>query len=139
MNRVCDTSLGEDAEKVKNACVHPGPMPSSLAPAGEKEAWTSQNECWRVWCLEELERRITWTDTASPKIVPNTANAAAFMRLHPDWHRVMVYDDFLQVSILNAQIPGSCEAAPVFVKRAVRDTDWSAAQEWFQKNDYQNL
>lgn len=123
-----------EAEREGNTVAHPGPKPSSSASIRDHEAWTARYKEWCGWRLDLLDLRLTWTEGDSPKIIPNTANAAEFMRLHPLWYRVLSYDEFCRVDWLSSPVPGSREERHGFEERVVRDTDFAAAQEWFQKN-----
>lgn len=112
----------------------PGKDPDKAASSAEQEAWQVTYNVWSDWRLRQLQSNLVWTNSDQPKLVPNTSNAAAFLRWHPDWHEVLAYDEFRHVGLLTSPIPGSPEALACVEARAVRDTDYAAAQEWFQKN-----
>ncbi|WP_417733412.1 VapE domain-containing protein [Roseovarius sp.] len=134
MNKMALTDSDDAAELSADAPEFPGDRPKDNASQVEHDAWRSAFEVWREWRLIKLSSCLVWTKSDSPQLISNTSNAAAFLRLHPDWHNVMAYDEFRHTALLTGAIPGTPEALGRFEGRAVSDTDFAAAQEWFQKN-----
>jgi len=89
--------------------------------------------------LQKLRQELMWTRSEHPTLVANAANVAAFLRWHPDWNDVFAYDEFRHGAILTKPIPQSADTAHGFEGRILRDTDYSAALEWFQKNGMPRL
>lgn len=129
----------EHSEDTELEPVFPGFVPHDNSSEAAIDHWTSSYEVWQRWRMEKLRSALQWTDSEHPKLVANITNAAAFLRLHPDWYGVLAFDEFMQVSLLMRPIPGSKEHSRGFRPRPIRDTDYSAAQEWLQKAKMQRL
>jgi predicted P-loop ATPase len=86
-----------------------GPSPGDVQVP---EAWVRDKRGYKVWCA---------------------ANAQRVLAHDPQWQGVLAFDEFNQVVMLTARIPGTRGR---FAARELTDSDVTAATAWFNRNGF---
>ncbi len=111
---------------------HPGPRPKE--PTGIA-AW---KEAYEAWYTDQMGAYVgeLVMQGKNPKPVCNAANAEAALRLHPELHNLLAFDQFKFAPFLMAPIPGTDEAAhpKTFTPRELADADAFRLLTWLQRN-----